>query len=157
MNQQILQHPSLRQGEPYAPCHCSEALPKHKHPDPAIMTILSDMGFDPYKTWVKVRWGNFPNHPASEWPAVGCMSQGKPVPPRVMPRPCLEDLSDGPILPERSASEPALHTCPLPTDTQLPEQARQPGQRASDAPACLPFLFIPACRAPTPAEPPSPT
>ncbi|XP_048666171.1 sperm motility kinase 2B-like [Marmota marmota marmota] len=41
--QQILQHPWLTQGEQYLPPG-SEALPKH--PDPEIMTILIDMGYD---------------------------------------------------------------------------------------------------------------
>ncbi|KAM4812164.1 sperm motility kinase 2B-like [Urocitellus parryii] len=138
--QQILQHPWLAQGEQYLPPRCSEALPKH--PDPEIMTILIDMGYDPYKIWVSLAKRNFDTamatylilkHQKSQ--GAGCTFQGKPGPPRVKPRP-------HPVLPKRSHSEPALHT--FPCELQLSMEDGQTGQkglrRASLQAIHLPFL-----------------
>ncbi|MBZ3874890.1 Sperm motility kinase 2B [Sciurus carolinensis] len=147
---QILQHLWLREGEQYLPHDSSEA--PLKHPDTEIMTILFDMGYDPYKTWVSLAKRKFSmtmatylilQHQKSQGP--GCMFQGKPVPPRVKPRPCLLDLSHSPVLPKRSPSEPALCTFPFPCELLLPEGAKQSGQkgiRSASLPAthlhCLP-------------------
>ncbi|MBZ3889912.1 Sperm motility kinase 2B [Sciurus carolinensis] len=152
---QILQHPWLRQSE-YSPHHYREALPRH--PDPEIMTLLFDMGCDPYKTWVSVATRKFDDAMATylilqnqKSHGEGCMFQGKPVPPNVGLHPCPMDLSNVPVLPKRSASEPALCTFPFSCEHQLPEEVKEPGQKSIRR-ASLPAIslrFLPA-RTPTP-------
>ncbi|KAG3292918.1 sperm motility kinase 2B [Ictidomys tridecemlineatus] len=140
---QILQHPWLTQGKQYVPQHFTESLTKPL--DPEIMTILCDLGYDPYKTWVSLATRKFNTamatylilkHQKSQGP--GCMFQGKPVPPRVKPHPCPMDLSHFTGITKRSPSEPVLPTFPMP---QLPEEAKQAGKKAMRR-ASLPALHL---------------
>ncbi|XP_077874948.1 sperm motility kinase 2B-like [Ictidomys tridecemlineatus] len=131
---QILQHPWLRQGEPCAPHPSSQALPTR--PDPAILTMLFDMGFDPYQTWVSLAKRKFDAVMATylilkhqQGQGVGSAFQGQPVPQWLRPRQRPENLSHVPVLPQRSASQPALRTSPLRSENPLPEDAQQPGHR----------------------------
>ncbi|KAM5165989.1 sperm motility kinase 2A-like [Callospermophilus lateralis] len=132
---QILQHPWLRQGEPCAPHPSSQALPTF--PDPAILTMLFDLDFDPYQTWVSLAKRKFDVVMATylilkhqQVQGVGSAFQGQPVPQWFRPRRRPENLSSVPVLPQRSASQPALRTFPLPSENPLPEIAQQPGHRA---------------------------
>ncbi|XP_015348469.1 sperm motility kinase 2B-like [Marmota marmota marmota] len=131
---QILQHPWLTQGKQDLPHDYREPIPIR--PDPEILTTMFDMGYDLRKTWVSLAKRKFNaamatylllQHQKSQ--GAGCMFQGKPVPPRVKPCPHPVDLSHSPVLPKRSPSEPALSTFPLPCEPQLPEGARQAGQK----------------------------
>uniref|UniRef100_A0A8D2BAA7 non-specific serine/threonine protein kinase n=1 Tax=Sciurus vulgaris TaxID=55149 RepID=A0A8D2BAA7_SCIVU len=134
--EQILQHPWLSQRE-HSPHHYQEPLPKQ--PDPAIMTILFDMGCDLYNTWVSLVNRKFDDAMATYLilqhqirKGAGCMLQLKPVPARPRPSPPLLDPSNFPGLPKRSISEPALYNLPLPSQhqlLQLPEEDKQSGQR----------------------------
>ncbi|XP_046312598.1 sperm motility kinase 2B-like [Marmota monax] len=131
---QILQHPWLRQGEPCAPHPSSQALPTR--PDPAILTMLFDLSFDPYQTWVSLAKRKFDVVMATylilkhqQGQGVGSAFQGQPVPQWLRPRQRPENLSNVPVLPQRSASQPALRTFPLPSEYPLPEDAQQPGHR----------------------------
>nr|XP_027805109.1 sperm motility kinase 2B-like [Marmota flaviventris] len=153
---QILQHIWLMQGERNLPPHYHEAL--LKHPDPEILTIMFDMGYDLRKTWVSLAKRKFNGAMATylllqhqKNQGKGFMFQGKPVPPMVKPQPCPLDSSHSPVLPIRSPSEPALHTFSLPCELPLPEEAKRLGQkhirRASQPP--IHFHFPPA-RTPTP-------
>ncbi|XP_071463523.1 sperm motility kinase 2B-like [Marmota flaviventris] len=131
---QILQHPWLTQGKHDLPHDYSKPIPIR--PDPEILTTMFDMGYDLCKTWVSLAKRKFNaamatylllQHQKSQ--GAGCMFQGKPVPPRVKPRPHPVDLSHSPVLPKRSPSEPALSTFPLPCEPHLPDGARQAGQK----------------------------
>ncbi|XP_046311953.1 sperm motility kinase 2B-like [Marmota monax] len=131
---QILQHPWLRQGEPCAPHPSSQALPTR--PDPAILTMVFDLGFDPYQTWVSLAKRKFNVVMATylilkhqQGQGVGSTFQGQPVPQWLRPCQRPENLSNVPVLPERSTSQPALRTFPLPSEYLLPEDAQQPGHR----------------------------
>lgn len=130
--EEILQHPWLREGEEYPAHQFSEPLPKR--PDPALMTILFDMGYNPYKIWVSLANRKFDDamatylilqHQMSQ--GQGCKTQVKPGCQRVQSHPQPMNHSDFPDLPEKCASEPALHTFPLSCEHQLPEEAKQPG------------------------------
>ncbi|KAM5168998.1 sperm motility kinase 2B-like [Callospermophilus lateralis] len=153
---QILRHIWLMQGERHLPPNYHEAL--LKQPDPEILTIMFDMGYDLRKTWMSLAKRKFNaamatylllQHQKSQ--GQGFMFQGKPVPPMVKPQPCPLDPSHSPVLPIRSPSEPALRTYPLPCEPPLPEEANHLGQkhfrRASQPP--IHFHFPPA-RTPTP-------
>ncbi|XP_058442355.1 sperm motility kinase 2B-like [Marmota monax] len=152
---QILRHIWLMQGEQHLPPHHEALL---KHPDPEILTIMFDMGYDLRKTWVSLAKRKFNGAMATylllqhqKNQGKGFMFQGKPVPPMVKPQPCPLDSSHSPVLPIRSPSEPALHTFSLPCELPLPEEAKRLGQkhirRASQPP--IHFHFPPA-RTPTP-------
>ncbi|XP_047410231.1 sperm motility kinase 2B-like [Sciurus carolinensis] len=156
--QQISQHPWLKQGEEDAPHPWREVLPKH--PDPEIMTLLLDMGLDPYQTWLSLVQRKFDaamatylivQHRKSQ--GVGCTFQRKPVPPRFVPRPRAVDPSAFPGLPRKSKSEPALHNFPSPCEPQLPQEAKEPGQEAARR-ASLPAipLGFPPTEDPTPSS-----
>ncbi|MBZ3879402.1 Sperm motility kinase 2B [Sciurus carolinensis] len=151
---QIFQHPWLTQGQKDIPHPCREVLPRH--PDPEIMTLLVDMGLDPYQTWLSLVQRKFDaamatylivQHQKSQ--GVGCVFQGKPVLPRVMPRLCALDLS---VLPKRSKSETALHNFSLPCEHQLPGEAKQPGQEGTRRASlrAIPLGFPPT-EGPTPS------
>ncbi|XP_076728364.1 LOW QUALITY PROTEIN: sperm motility kinase Z-like [Callospermophilus lateralis] len=154
--QQILQHPWLRQSE-YLPYHYHDPLPKH--PDPAIIAILFDMGCDPYNTWVSVANRKFDDAMATYLILQHQISQGasynfqlKAVHVRPRPSPHLLDPSSFPGLPKRSISEPALYNLLLPSENQLPEEAKQLGLRGirrSSLPA-INLCFLPTWT-PTPA------
>ncbi|XP_077891761.1 sperm motility kinase 2B-like [Ictidomys tridecemlineatus] len=131
---QILQHPWMTKGKQDLPQDYSEPIPFR--PDPEILTTMFDMGYDLRKTWVSLAKRKFNavmatylllQHQKSQ--GAGCMFQGKPVLPRVKPRPRPVDLSHSPVLPKRSPSEPALSTFPLPCEPQLPEGSTQAGQK----------------------------
>ncbi|KAM4832685.1 sperm motility kinase 2B-like [Urocitellus parryii] len=131
---QILQHPWMTKGKQDLPQDYCEPIPIR--PDPEILTTMFDMGFDLRKTWVSLAKRKFNaamgtylllQHQKSQ--GAGCMFQGKPVLPRVKPRPRPVDLSHSPVLPKRSPSEPALSTFPLPCEPQLPEGSTQAGQK----------------------------
>ncbi|XP_047410695.1 sperm motility kinase 2B-like [Sciurus carolinensis] len=99
--QQILQHPWLRQGEPCAPHPPSQALPQR--PDNALLTVLFDLAFDPYHTWLSLAKRKFDAAMATYLLLKHQQGQG------------------------RSASEPALRTFPGPPEGPLPQEAQEPG------------------------------
>ncbi|XP_047410254.1 sperm motility kinase 2B-like [Sciurus carolinensis] len=154
---QISQHPWLKQNGDDSPPPWREVVPKH--PDPEIMTLLLDMGLDPYQTWLSLLQRKFDAPMATylivqhqKRQGVGCVLPRKPVPPRFVPHPRVTHLSSFPGLPRRSKSEPAPHHCPSPCDPQLPEEDKQPMQEATRR-ASLPA--IPLCVLPT--KDPSPS
>ncbi|XP_047410273.1 sperm motility kinase 2B-like [Sciurus carolinensis] len=140
----ILEHPWLTQGEQYLPPHGTKSL--IKRPDPEIMTIIFDKGYDIYKTWVSLANRKFNaamatylilEHQKSH--GESCTLQGKPVPPRVKPHPLGMDTP-----PRRSSSEPNLRTFPLPSQNQLPKEAKEAEQkvtRSASLPA-IPLQFL---------------
>ncbi|XP_047413904.1 sperm motility kinase 4A-like [Sciurus carolinensis] len=153
--QQILQHPWLRQGEPCAPHRPSQVLPQR--PDPALLTVLFDLGFDPYHTWLSLAKRKFDAAMATylllkhqRGQGVGFALQGRPLPPWLRSRQRPEDLSPVPVLPQRSASEPALRTFPGAPEGPLPREAQEPGRQGARA-ASLPAvpLRCPPAGAPT--------
>ncbi|MBZ3890591.1 Sperm motility kinase 2B [Sciurus carolinensis] len=149
----ILEDPWLSQGEENSSSH-DEPLPSLS--DPTVLTVLFDMGFDPYTTWVSLSKRRFDDAMAAYLLVQQQISQGtgcmKPVRRRVVPQPCPRDPSVSPALPKRRASEPALHTSPLPCEPQPPEEAEESGQkveRSSSVPAIrLRFLHD---KTPTPS------
>nr|XP_040131777.1 sperm motility kinase 2A-like [Ictidomys tridecemlineatus] len=153
---QILQHIWLMLGERHLTPHYHEAL--LKQPDPEILTIMFDMGYDLRKTWMSLAKRKFNaamatylllQHQKSQ--GQGFMFQGKPVPPLVKPQPCLLDPSHSPVLPIRSPSEPALRTFSLPCELPLPEEAKCSGQKHIRTASQPPIHFhFPPARAPTP-------
>ncbi|XP_047379946.1 sperm motility kinase 2B-like [Sciurus carolinensis] len=133
---QISQHPWLKQGEEHSPPPWREIVPKH--PDPEIMTLLLDMGLDPYQTWLSLLQRKFDAPMATylivqhqKRQGVGCVLPRKPGPPRFVPHPRATHLPAFPGLPRRSKSEPALHNVPSPCEPQMPEEDKQPAQEAS--------------------------
>ncbi|MBZ3881145.1 Serine/threonine-protein kinase MARK2 [Sciurus carolinensis] len=128
--EEILQHPWLREGEEHSVHQFSEPLPKR--PDPTLMTILFDMGYNPYKIWVSLANRKFDDamatylilqHQMSQ--RQGCKIQVKPGHQRVWPT----DHSNIPDLAKKCASEPVLHTFPLSCEHQLPEEVKQPDHK----------------------------
>ncbi|MBZ3885637.1 Sperm motility kinase 2A [Sciurus carolinensis] len=155
---QIFQHPWLKQGGDDSPPPWREVVPKH--PDPEIMTLLLDMGLDPYQTWLSLLQRKFDAPMATylivqhrKRLGVGCVLPRKPVPPRFVPRPGATHLPAFPGLPRRSKSEPAPHLCPSPCEPQLPAEDKQPAQEATrraSLPA-IPLGFLPP-KDPTPSS-----
>ncbi|XP_047410313.1 sperm motility kinase 2B-like [Sciurus carolinensis] len=155
---QISQHPWLKQGEDDLPPPWREVVPKH--PDPEIMTLLLDMGLDPYQTWLSLLQRKFDAPMATylivqhqKRQGVGCVLPRKPVLPRFVPRPRATHLSSFPGLPRRSKSEPTPHHCPSPCELQLPKEDKQPAQevtRRASLPA-IPLGCLPA-KDPTPSR-----
>ncbi|MBZ3873276.1 Sperm motility kinase 2A [Sciurus carolinensis] len=155
---QISQHPWLKQGGDDLLPPWREVVPKH--PDPEIMTLLLDMGLDPYQTWLSLVQRKFDAPMATylivqhqKRQGVGCVVPRKPGPPRFVPPPRTTDLSAFPGLPRRGKSEPALHNVSLPCEPQLPEEDKQPAQEATRraiVPA-IPLGFPPA-KDPTPSR-----
>ncbi|XP_058433833.1 LOW QUALITY PROTEIN: sperm motility kinase 2B-like [Marmota monax] len=149
---QILQHPWLAQGEQPVPRVYGEALPRH--PDPEILTVMFDMGYDLHKTCVSLAKRKFNaamatylilEHQKSQGAGV---FQGTAAPPRVKPRPRPRpvDPSSSLLLPKRCPSEPPLRPLPLPCEPPLQEEAQVSGQRhirIASQPA-IHFRFPPA-------------
>ncbi|KAM4832604.1 sperm motility kinase 2B-like [Urocitellus parryii] len=131
---QILQHPWLAQGQQPVP---REALPTH--PDPEILTVMFDMGYDLHNICESLAQGKFNaamatylilEHQKSQGAGV---FQGTAAPPRV--KSCLRsrpvDPSRSLVLPKRCPSEPNLRPLPLPLPCEPPlsEEAQVSGQR----------------------------
>ncbi|MBZ3881106.1 Sperm motility kinase X [Sciurus carolinensis] len=125
-----------------SPSRPSQPLPQRL--DPAIMTVMFDMGFDPYNTWLSLANRQFDEamatylllqHQRSQ--GAGCPLQAKPVRRRVVgprPGPSVDPPS---VHPNRCTSEPALL---LPHEPQQPEEAKPSGRK--DA-ACASVPAIP--------------
>nr|XP_027794146.1 sperm motility kinase 4A-like [Marmota flaviventris] len=123
---QIMSHPWLSQGKEDSPRPSGEALPTH--PDPAIITTMFDMGYDPYNIWVSLSNKKYDDAMATylllkcqRTQGVGCTCQEKPVQPGVVgPRPAPADPPRAD--PRKCSSEPALR---LPCEQQKqPEEAK---------------------------------
>ncbi|XP_077872044.1 sperm motility kinase 2B-like [Ictidomys tridecemlineatus] len=129
--EEILADPWLNQGEEKLPSH---DVPLPNLSDPTVLTMLFDMGYDPYSTWVSLSQRKFDGVMASYLIIQRQISQGagcmKPLGRRVAPRPCPRDPSISPALPQRRASEPALHTFPLPCEHHQPREAKESGQKS---------------------------
>ncbi|XP_077648509.1 sperm motility kinase 2B-like [Urocitellus parryii] len=130
--EEILQHPWLKEGEEYSAHQFTE--PQPKRPDPALMTILFDMGYNPYRIWVSLANRKFDDSMATYLILQHQVSQGfkiqvKPGCQRVWPHLQPTDHSNFPDLPKKCSSEPVLHTFPLSCEHQLPEEAKQPGNK----------------------------
>ncbi|XP_047418148.1 sperm motility kinase 2B-like [Sciurus carolinensis] len=140
--EQVMGHPWLSQGQDPSPSRPSQPLPQRL--DPAIMTVMFDMGFDPYNTWLSLANRQFDEamatylllqHQRSQ--GAGCPLQAKPVRRRVVgprPGPSVDPPS---VHPNRCTSEPALL---LPHEPQQPEEAKPSGRK--DA-ACASVPAIP--------------
>nr|XP_027784509.1 sperm motility kinase 2B-like [Marmota flaviventris] len=129
--EKILVDPWLNQGEEKLPFH---DVPLPNLSDPTVLTMLFDMGYDPYTTWVSLSQRKFDEVMASYLIIQQQISQGagcmKPLGRRVAPRPCPRDPSIFPALPQRRASEPAIHTFPLPCEHHWPQEAKESGQKS---------------------------
>ncbi|MBZ3876067.1 Sperm motility kinase 2A [Sciurus carolinensis] len=142
--EQVLGHPWLSQGAEASPGP-GEAPPLL--PDPAIVTTMFDLGYDPYDIWVSLSTKRYDNAMATylllkrqRSQGAGCQCQVKPVRRRGLgPRP-----GPGPpriLLPKRCSSEPAL---PSPREQQQPDEARrtwQEGGGSASVPA-IPLRFF---------------
>ncbi|XP_047418085.1 sperm motility kinase 4A-like [Sciurus carolinensis] len=142
--EQVLGHPWLSQGAEASPGP-GEAPPLL--PDPAIVTTMFDLGYDPYDIWVSLSTKRYDDamatylllkHQRSQ--GAGCQCQVKPVRRRGLgPRP-----GPGPpctLLPKRCSSEPAL---PSPREQQQPDEAKrtwQEGGGSASVPA-IPLRFF---------------
>ncbi|KAM4862378.1 sperm motility kinase 2B-like [Urocitellus parryii] len=120
--EEILADPWLNQGE--------EKLPSHDVPfpnlsDPTVLTMLFDMGYDPYSTWVSLSQRKFDGAMASYLIIQRQISQGAGC-----IKPGRRDPSIFPALPQRRASKPALHTFPLPCEHHQPQEAKESGQKS---------------------------
>ncbi|MBZ3876526.1 Sperm motility kinase 2B, partial [Sciurus carolinensis] len=158
--EQVMGHPWLSQGQEAPPGPCGQPLPSR--PDPAIMTIMFDMGFDPYNAWVSLDQRKFDEamgtylillHQRSQ--GVGCELQARPVRRRVVgPRPGPRDPHC--MHPNKCATEPAL---PRPCEQQQPEEAKSSGHKgtASASVPTIPLRFFHGdTPAPSPASKPDP-
>ncbi|KAG3267289.1 hypothetical protein H1C71_034733, partial [Ictidomys tridecemlineatus] len=138
--EQILRHPWLTQDEHSFPRLPSQPLPKR--PDPDILTIMLDMGYNPYKVWLSLANRQFDGamgtylllqHQKSQKP--DCVLQAKPVRPRgrgSSPGP----TADPPLVrPNKCNSEPAL---------ALPcEQQHEEAELSKQKPACASAPVLP--------------
>ncbi|KAM4862370.1 sperm motility kinase Z-like [Urocitellus parryii] len=120
--EEILADPWLNQGEEKSSFH---DVPLPNLSDPTVLTMLFDMGYDPYSTWVSLSQKKFDDVMASYLiiqqqisQGAGCMKPGR------------RDPSISPALPKRKASEPALHTFPLPCEHHQPQEAKDSGQKS---------------------------
>ncbi|XP_047421964.1 sperm motility kinase 2B-like [Sciurus carolinensis] len=166
--EQVMGHPWLSQGQQPPPSPGSQPLPKR--PDPAILTLMLDMGFDPYEAWVsldKQKWDEAAatyrllQHQGPQ--GVGRELQARPGGRRVVaPLPAPTDAPG--TRANKCASQPAL---PVPSEQQQPAEARSAGQEgaASDSGSAVPLSFFcvhsappsPACRrGPVPRRPEHP-
>ncbi|XP_047421430.1 sperm motility kinase 2B-like [Sciurus carolinensis] len=144
--EQVMGHPWLSQGEDSSPSCPSEPLPKQ--PDPTIMTIMFDMGYDPYNTWVSLANRQFDEAMGTylilqyqRSQGLGCALQAKPVHFRVV-GPCSGPKADPPsVHPNKCISEPALA---LPCEQQQPEETKLPGQKgaAGASMPAIPLRFL---------------
>ncbi|XP_047395347.1 sperm motility kinase 2A-like [Sciurus carolinensis] len=143
--EQVMGHPWLSQGEEAPPGPCGQPLPSR--PDPAIMTIMFDMVYDPYNAWVSLDQRKFNEavgtyllllHQRSQ--GAGCKLQERPVRRQVVgPRP---GPADPPSMhPNKCASEPAL---PRPCEQQQPKEAKSSGHEgaASASVPAIPLRFF---------------
>ncbi|XP_027784514.2 sperm motility kinase 2B-like [Marmota flaviventris] len=119
--EEILVDPWLNQGEEKLPFH---DVPLPNLSDPTVLTMLFDMGYDPYSTWLSLSQRKFDDVMASYLiiqqqisQGAGCMKPGR------------RDPSISPALPQRRASEPALHTFSLPCEHHQPQEAKESGQK----------------------------
>ncbi|MBZ3883215.1 Sperm motility kinase 2B [Sciurus carolinensis] len=150
--EQVVAHPWLSQGQDSSPSRPSQPLPKR--PDPVIMTMMFDMGFDPYNTWLSLANRQFDEamatylllqHQRSQ--GAGCQLQAEPVRRRVA-GPCPGPSVDPPsVHPNRCTSEPALL---LPREPQQPKEAK-PSGRKNAACASLPAFPLRFLQEKTPA------
>nr|XP_026242794.1 sperm motility kinase 2B-like [Urocitellus parryii] len=132
--EQVMGHLWLSQGREPSPSPRRDPHPRH--PDPAIMTIMFDMGYDPYHAWVSLDQQKYDEAMATylilqhlrTQAAAGWALQARPVRRRVVgPRPGPMDAPG--LRPSRCASEPAH---PVPREHQpLLEEARQAGHRGA--------------------------
>nr|XP_027784513.1 sperm motility kinase 3A-like [Marmota flaviventris] len=119
--EEILADPWLNQDEESLSYH---DVPLPNFSDPTVLTMLFDMGYDPYSTWVSLSQKKFDDVMASYLiiqqqisQGAGCMKPGR------------RDPSIFPALPQRRASEPALHTFPLPCEHHQSQEAKESGQK----------------------------
>ncbi|KAM5146985.1 putative sperm motility kinase W [Callospermophilus lateralis] len=119
--EEILADPWLNQGEENLSYH---DVPLPNLSDPTVLTMLFDMGYDPYSTWVSLSQRKFDEVMASYLIIQQQISQGAGC-----MKPVRRDPSISPALPQRRASEPALHTFPLPCEHHQPQEAKESGQK----------------------------
>ncbi|VTJ61422.1 Hypothetical predicted protein [Marmota monax] len=119
--EEILADPWLNQGEEKSSFH---DVPLPNLSDPTVLTMLFDMGYDPYSTWVLLSQRKFDEAMASYLIIQQQISQGAGC-----MKPVRRDPSISPALPQRRASEPALHTFPLPCEHHQPQEAKESGQK----------------------------
>ncbi|XP_046301283.1 sperm motility kinase 2B-like [Marmota monax] len=156
--EQVMGHPWLSQGREPSPNPCSDPHPRH--PDPAIMTIMFDMGYDPYHTWVSLDQRKYNEAMATylilqhqrTQAAAGWALQARPVRRRVVgPRPGPADAPG--LRPSKWCTSEPAH--PVPWEHQPPEEARQAGHRgavSASMPAIPLRFFHVGTASPSPAS-----
>ncbi|VTJ77792.1 Hypothetical predicted protein [Marmota monax] len=155
--EQVMGHPWLRQGEDSSPRR-RPSKPLPKRPDPAIMTIMVDMGYDPYTAWLSLAKRQFDEamgtylilqHQRSQ--GADCTLWVKPVRRVVGPRP--GPVMDPPsVRPKKCSSEPALA---LLYEQQQPGEAKRAGQKGATH-ASVPAIPLCFLHTKTPPSQPSP-
>ncbi|KAF7480267.1 hypothetical protein GHT09_008541 [Marmota monax] len=156
--EQVMGHLWLSQG--MEPWPSPRRDPHPRHPDPAIMTIMFDMGYDPYHAWVSLDQRKHDEAMATylilqhqrTQAAAGWALQARPVRRRVVrPHPGPTDASG--LRPSRCASEPAHPV--LWEHQSLLEEAKQAGHKgavSASMPAIPLRFFHVGIASPSPAS-----
>ncbi|XP_077885914.1 sperm motility kinase 2A-like [Ictidomys tridecemlineatus] len=142
--EQVMGHPWLSQDEDPLPICPSQPLPRQQ-PDPAILTLMFDMGFDPCTAWLSLANRQFNEAMATylllqhqRCQGVGCRLWARKPEGlgAVGPRP---GLAAGPpsVRPSKCPSEPALA---LPCEQQRPQEAWPSGQKGAAPSASVPAI-----------------
>ncbi|XP_077897258.1 sperm motility kinase 2B-like [Ictidomys tridecemlineatus] len=142
--EQVMGHPWLSQDEDLSPICPSQPLPRQQ-PDPTILALMFDMGFDPCTAWLSLANRQFDEAMATylllqhqRRQGAGCgLWARKPVGLGVVrPRP---GLAAGPpsVRPSKCPSEPALA---LPCEQQRPKETWPSGHKGAVPSASVPAI-----------------
>ncbi|XP_048650495.1 sperm motility kinase 2A-like [Marmota marmota marmota] len=142
--EQVMGHPWLSQAEDPSPSRPSQPLPRQR-PDPAILTLMFNMGFDPCTAWLSLANRQFDEAMATylllqhqRRQGAGCgLWARKPVGLGAVgphPGPAVGPPS---VRPSKCPSEPALA---LPCEQQRPQEAWPSGQKGAAPSASEPAI-----------------
>ncbi|XP_021510706.1 sperm motility kinase 3A-like [Meriones unguiculatus] len=135
----IMEHPWLRQEDEGSSNHCDDMNPSCL--DPAIMTAMADMGFNPHDIRKSLLHRLF-NEPMATYGLLQCqarkqddsISQAKPVQPGITPFPTPTDPATFPWYQKRTVDRPAIRVfLSLSLKSDSPEDSQQVGKRLRTA------------------------